>query len=162
MGSPVNTDAGRATIAKGSLLKTALVINSGSSSLKFGVYRQADMGTVLHGAADFSLQTGSGESGFWVTQSDGGHKQFHQVSTEDHEALAGSIANLLASQQIKPDVIAHRVVHGGPHVRDHCLIRPQILQHLSAADIYAPLHNDAALAVEAEMQTLIHRVPQLA
>ena len=162
MGSPVNTDAGRATIAKGSLLKTALVINSGSSSLKFGVYRQADMGTVLHGAADFSLQTGSGESGFWVTQSDGGHKQFHQVSTEDHEALAGSIANLLASQQIKPDVIAHRVVHGGPHVRDHCLIRPQILQHLSAADIYAPLHNDAALAVIAAMQTLFPGVQQVA
>lgn len=147
---------------KGLDLKTALVINSGSSSLKFGVYRDQGIATVLHGATDFAAQADPGKPGFWVTLGDSAHKQFHEASGEDHEALARGIGGLLASQRVKPDVIAHRVVHGGPHVRSHCLIRPDILQHLSAADIYAPLHNDAALAVIAVMQVMFPGVQQVA
>ena len=143
-------------------MRTALVINSGSSSLKFGVYRDQGIAAVLHGTTDFAAQTDTGQPGFWVTQGDSPQKQFHGASAEDHVALARSIANLLASQRIKPDVIAHRVVHGGPHVRSHCLISPQILQHLSAADIYAPLHNDAALAVIAATQALFPGAQQVA
>lgn len=143
-------------------MKIALVINSGSSSLKFGVYSDQGIATVLHGTTDLAAQTDADQPGFWVTQGDSAQKQFHGASAKDHVALARSIAGLLSSQRIKPDVIAHRVVHGGPHVRGHCLIHPEILQHLSAADIYAPLHNDAALAVIEAMQAMFPDVQQVA
>lgn len=143
-------------------LKTALVINSGSSSLKFGVYRDDGIEQVLHGVADFAEQAATGKSGFWLTQPANGQQEFHEVPAEDHTALAQHIAELLSRQHIKPDVIAHRVVHGGPHVRKHCRISTKILPHLSAADIYAPLHNDAALAVIQAMNTLFPGVEQVA
>lgn len=142
-------------------MKTALVLNSGSSSLKFGVYREGQAESVLHGMADSAAHDPSGKTGLWVTQA-GSERQFHELPTAEHAGLVRFIAQLLLGKQIKPDVIAHRIVHGGPHVRSHCSISPQILQHLSAAGVYAPLHNDAALAVISATSEIFTNVRQLA
>ena len=46
-----------------------------------------------------------------------------------------------------PNAIGHRVVHGGPHVRSHQRLTPQVLRDLERAADFAPLHVPPALAV---------------
>jgi acetate kinase len=45
-----------------------------------------------------------------------------------------------------PDIVGHRIVHGGAKVRDHCLIDDQVLSDLEAAKTLAPLHVPPSLA----------------
>ncbi len=44
-----------------------------------------------------------------------------------------------------PDAVAHRMVHGGPKLRRHALIDPEVLAQLEAAQALAPLHVPPAL-----------------
>ena len=76
---------------------TVLALNSGSSSLKFGMYRVNSKG------ADKLL----GDS----------------VSTaDDPDAMARVVGVLAASGMPPSNVIGHRIVHGGPALRQHCHI----------------------------------------
>lgn len=43
------------------------------------------------------------------------------------------------------DAVAHRIVHGGPWVRAHCVIDDQVLERIEAAASFAPLHVPPAL-----------------
>jgi acetate kinase len=42
---------------------------------------------------------------------------------------------------------AGRIVHGGPKLRQHCLIDDSVLRQLDAATAFAPLHIPSALSV---------------
>lgn len=44
------------------------------------------------------------------------------------------------------DIIAHRIVHGGPNLSGTCLITRQVQEEIEKAAQLAPLHNPAALA----------------
>jgi len=46
-----------------------------------------------------------------------------------------------------PVAVGHRIVHGGPRLRRHCLIDDEILRQLEAAIAFAPLHIPSALSV---------------
>jgi acetate kinase len=45
-----------------------------------------------------------------------------------------------------PDVVGHRIVHGGAKVREHCVIDAAVMADLEAATALAPLHVPPALA----------------
>ena len=102
-----------------------LALNSGSSSLKFGVYR---------------VDSAGAEKLFGETLS--------TVSTADHPDPITRVASVLAASGMPPpDAIGHRIVHGGPALRRHCLIDDAVMQKLQAAAGFAPLHTPAALAL---------------
>ncbi len=61
-----------------------------------------------------------------------------------------------------PAAIGHRIVHGGPTLRRHCLIDERVLGALDAAVAFAPLHAPAALAVIRYAQQHFAGVPQVA
>ncbi|MBC8057837.1 MAG: acetate kinase [Rhizobiales bacterium] len=119
---------------------TVLALNSGSSSLKFGLYRvdavQADC--LLDGAAECASAEGQAE------------------------AMADVVARLVASGLPSPDAIGHRVVHGGPALKRHVLIDATVLQQLDAAATFAPLHGPAGLAVIRLAQQHFAGTPQVA
>jgi acetate kinase len=50
--------------------------------------------------------------------------------------------------------VGHRVVHGGPNLRTHQLITPQVLEQLRAATHFAPLHIPQALKLIAAAQSI--------
>lgn len=106
---------------------SVLVFNAGSSSVKFGLYRVlAGMAEpVFHEAVEFTGPAGQ--------------------PLQQGPDILGHIQGLLAQYQSEPDIVAHRIVHGGPHVRSHCLIDARVLKQLDAASFFAPLHNTAAL-----------------
>ena len=117
-----------------------LALNSGSSSLKFGLYRVDSIGAEkLFGE---SLPT---------------------VSTADHPDPMTRVASVLAASGMPPpDAIGHRIVHGGPMLRRHCRIDDAVLQQLHVAAAFAPLHTPAALALIRFAQQHFPGVPQVA
>jgi acetate kinase len=114
-----------------------LALNSGSSSLKYGLYRVDSAG------AEKLL----GES---------------VATADDPDVMAGAARALAASGMPPPDAIGHRIVHGGPSLRQHCRIDEAAMQQLEVAAAYAPLHAPAALALIRYAQRQFPGVPQVA
>jgi len=135
---------------KGDLI---LVLNSGSSSLKFGVYYRgaSDEEPLLTGSADGvgrsngSLRIRSAD-GKTLLQRDGGHESQGQALSAVAEAMRG--------HSDMPAAVVHRVVHGGPKLRTHQRITPQVLEQLRAAIHFAPLHIPQALALIGSAQKI--------
>ncbi len=126
---------------------TVLALNSGSSSLKFGLYRVGPSGaeTVLSGEAD-SIGGSSGK----FSAKDARHRELvsETASIPSQRDAVVRIGRLLADVKIpSPDAVGHRVVHGGPTLRRHCLIDDAVLRQLEASAAFAPLHTPAALSV---------------
>jgi acetate kinase len=54
------------------------------------------------------------------------------------------------------------MVHGGPHLREHQIITPDLLRTLEAATQFAPIHIPAALKLLRETEKLLPGIPQYA
>jgi acetate kinase len=139
-----------------------LALNSGSSSLKFGLYRVGPMKADL-------LLTGEAEA------IGGEGSRFHAQDLRDNARLAETapiadqrdaitrIGKFLDDNSAPaPVAIGHRVVHGGPKLRQHCLIDEQVLHQLDAASAFAPLHTPAALSVIRFAREHFPALPQVA
>src|ERR1700676_35072 len=122
-----------------------LALNSGSSSLKFGIYYRGatDEEPLLTGSAE---GIGHSNGSLHIRSSDGkilvGRECDHESQTEALATLAAEVRNHLHAA---PAAVGHRVVHGGPELRTHQLITPQVLNQLRAATHFAPLHIPQAL-----------------
>jgi len=139
-----------------------LALNSGSSSLKFTVYRvDASRSEVLLSGTAESI--GSNVGKFSAVDS----RQHEVISEAAHfanqsEAFA-RIALLLGSATLPaPTAVGHRVVHGGAALRQHCLIDDVVFTQLEHAATFAPLHAPAALSVIAMARQLFPTLPQVA
>lgn len=79
-----------------------------------------------------------------------------------HDALK-RVADVLQQHLREPLVaVGHRVVHGGPKLRTHCEITPQVEQTLRDAVPFAPLHLPPSLALIDEARQIFHDVPHYA
>jgi acetate kinase len=77
--------------------------------------------------------------------------------------LEASIGKLLAESSMPaPAAIGHRIVHGGPRLRQHCLIDDSVLRELEAASVFAPLHIPSALSVIRVARQHFPGLPQVA
>ena len=139
-----------------------LALNSGSSSLKFGLYRAgaSHVEILVSGKADLA----GGEKGqFYADDSHGTPLVREATFFADQGAAIVRIARLLADTgQPAPAAVGHRVVHGGPQLRRHCLIHAAVLRQLEAATAFAPLHIPPALTVIRLAQEHFPHLPQAA
>jgi acetate kinase len=112
-----------------------LALNSGSSSLKYGLYAVT-----------------SGHPSLLV----GGTIE----TTDEHGVFFDAIDLALRKASVPaPTVIGHRIVHGGPRRDHHCRIDDAIMDDLKTACAFAPLHGPASLALIGMAQA---RYPALA
>jgi acetate kinase len=131
-----------------------LVLNSGSSSLKFGIYSRGanDEEPLFTGSAagigrdNGTLQINS-SSGERLLQRDG-------LIESQIDALAAIAAVIREHIHTTPVAVGHRVVHGGPNLRTHQLITQQVMDGLRAATHFAPLHIPQALSLIASAQSI--------
>jgi acetate kinase len=139
-----------------------LVLNSGSSSLKFGVFieHDGDERAWLSGSAkgigreDGSLSIRSSDGAIDVSQD--------HVLESQHDALQ-RVADVLRDHLRDPlAAIGHRIVHGGPNVREHCEITAGVEQTLRAAIPFAPLHLPASLDLIDEARGIFTDTPHYA
>ena len=118
---------------------TVLALNSGSSSLKYGLYAVDSEPVLLVG-------------GTIETPDDDG---------DDHARFFDTIETALKGWP-RPTVIGHRIVHGGPHRKAHCRIDDAVMADLAAACAFAPLHGPASLTLIRAAEARYPRVPQVA
>ena len=139
-----------------------LALNSGSSSLKFGLYRVGASRTeaLLTGAAD---AIGDEAAGFQARDARGGTLVSERLPLAGQGEAIERIGRLLAGAGLPaPAAIGHRVVHGGPKLRQHCPIDDAVLAQLEAATAFAPLHTPAALSVIRFAREHFPGLPQVA
>jgi len=133
-----------------------LALNSGSSSLKFGIYYRgagdSDEMPLLAGSAE---RIGKSDGSLHIRSSDGNtliaRECIHESQSDALATLAAAVRNHI---QAAPIAVGHRVVHGGPHLREHQLITPQVLDQLRAATHFAPLHIPQSLNLIASAQKI--------
>lgn len=133
-------------------LGTVLVVNSGSSSLKFALYLRGQAGAeprraVTRGQVD-GLQAGGtprlclpGQPPRELDTAAGTESTRHAAALEAlqaHLAAAAPEAQVLA--------VAHRIVHGGPHYRAPVALDDAVLALLGTLEPLAPLHQPYNLA----------------
>src|SRR6056297_776051 len=127
-----------------------LVLNAGSSSIKFAVF-DGNLNEVLSGMAD-----GIGGPGFLKV---GTGKT--ELDLADHDAALSAALDALRGQDLPPErftAAAHRVVHGGTTLTAPARVTPDILNKIRACVPLAPLHNPHNIAA---METLARLVPDL-
>jgi acetate kinase len=85
------------------------------------------------------------------------------VSAATRHEPAERIARLLHEARLPPPaIIGHRIVHGGPSLRHHCLIDDAVLHGLEEATPFARLHIPPALAVVRDARAHFPALPQVA
>jgi len=139
-----------------------LALNSGSSSLKFGLYRVSASRTeaLLSGEAQ---SIGEESGGFHAQDSQANSLLSETVSIPTQRDAIIRIGQVLVGCKMPaPVAVGHRIVHGGPNLRQHCLVDESVLRQLDAAAAFAPLHTPSALSVIRFAQEHFPGIPQVA
>jgi acetate kinase len=139
-----------------------LALNSGSSSLKFGLYLVGPTKThpLLTGEAEAIGEEGSQ---FRAQDLRNNARLAEKAPIASQKDAIVRIGKLLDDRSAPaPVAIGHRVVHGGPKLRQHCLIDEQVMHQLDAASAFAPLHTPAALSVIRFAREHFPGLPQIA
>jgi acetate kinase len=139
-----------------------LVINTGSSSLKLGLYAERDgqEHLLFDGLAD-----GIGRDSGTLTIRGAEGKVLRSEalgSTTQHEAMREAVQWLAELSSGVPCAIGHRVVHGGPRLTTHQRITPEVLEQLRQCVHFAPLHIPMALQLIEEAQSAYPQIPEFA
>ena len=139
---------------------TTLVLNSGSSSLKFAIYRGLQVEPVISGLAE---RLNSDEASLSIEQNS--VKVSHSLNSGGHEeALRMAIHKMQSAGALgdAPDLIGHRIVHGGEHFNEPALITDEVVALIESCSHLAPLHNPAGLlGIEVAVQ-IFPKTPQVA
>ena len=130
-----------------------LVLNSGSSSLKFALIEPASGRVIAHGIAE---RLGGAEPTF---QFDSNAERGLGHGAALPEALAALLDEL---KGVPVTAVGHRVVHGGEAFSESVLLDDAVLNEIRACSELAPLHNPAnVLGIEAARRAFA-ALPQVA
>ena len=114
-------------------MQNILALNCGSSSLKYGVYRGVEC----------------------VFDDDAQEIKDHRL------ALTKALEHLSTQGFRQFSIVGHRVVHGGPDLRQHFVLTDETLAKLRSSVPFAPLHLPASLAVIDAVREKMPAVPQV-
>lgn len=122
--------------------KPILIINCGSSSIKFAVIKPVSRQHLISGLVENIGHTNTLLK--WTQQT---KQQKQVISGSHHEKALQAILSLLDQQQLLDTIqaTAHRVVHGGSLLTEPVLAEPAVLKQIESCIPLAPLHNPANL-----------------
>ena len=129
-----------------------LVLNSGSSSLKYQVIDTTTKEMLVKGNYERI-----GQDKAFLTHKVHGEKHKFEHPATNHEKAIQFVMDRLVSENYgifksldELDAIGHRVVHGGEKFKDAVLVTDEVIQGIKDTEELAPLHNPAAiLGIEA-------------
>ncbi len=128
-----------------------LVLNSGSSSVKFNLFDMTNERPLLEGMAE---RIGVDGAFHWTA---GAEQDQRDLPLPNHESALLEVMELVSRRIPKGrciNVVGHRVVHGGPKYGESVLVTDEVLADIEAYSLYAPLHNPAnALGIRAALHT---------
>lgn len=128
-----------------------LVLNAGSSSLKFNLF---DMGPEVSIAEGMAERISLDEAILACTFN--GEKRKEVMHLPTHKEALEAILERLRDTVLHDTpihAVGHRVVHGGPKYGDSVLVTEEVVSDIEAFAMYAPLHNPAnALGIRTAME----------
>lgn len=148
-----------------------LVINCGSSSVKFSLINPSSGEEMLNALAERlnSVEASLKIKLFRVDESDKDDKE-NVISNQSiaapysHQSAIEQLVNYLQQQQLisKISAIGHRVVHGGETYCQPTLISPTVVKDIEKLSKLAPLHNPANVIGIKAAQQAFSNLPQVA
>jgi acetate kinase len=143
----------------------AVVLNAGSSSLKFCVYRRPEANAwrleargQIEGIGTSPRFTAKGESGSLLADHPLGETVTDGRAALD--ALAGWLRSRYGGSRVLG--VGHRVVHGGATFAGPTIVTPRVMEELRALVPLAPLHQPHNLAAIDAVSERLPDVPQVA
>ena len=151
--------------------ETLIVVNAGSSSLKFNVYqlpvaqtRDVDELTFLYGGQVSGI--GTERAHFAVKGAVG--QILEDQALNQHQGQSLHSAQDLLTRWLKqhlskaPLAVGHRIVHGGTQLKESVVIDDEVLHYLQTLAPLAPLHQENNLAPVRVVRTHWPNLPQVA
>ena len=139
-----------------------LVLNSGSSSIKFSIY-EAGSGKrmrLFEGAVD-GICTDLGQ--FWIKDSNGRKLLDRTPSLPDRAVAFKLVADTLHSSEFPaPSAIGHCTVCCGPTVRENQRITSELIDEIESYAVLAPLHTPIGVYIMREALRLFPGIPNFA
>lgn len=142
-----------------------LVINCGSSSLKFQLIDSDTEKAICKGLCDRIGINGS----FIAYTPEGMDKIRIEVKMKDHEAAIAEVIKALTNKEngvveslSQIGAVGHRIVHGGEKFSKATLIDDEVMKAIEECNDLAPLHNPANLIGVRACQSLMPNTPMVA
>ena len=142
-----------------------LVINCGSSSLKFQLINSESEEVIAKGLCERIAIEGSR----MVYTPKGGEKQITVAPMSDHTAAIQMVLAALTDEKTgvvkelgEIGAVGHRIVHGGERFASSTVITEEVLKAIEECNDLAPLHNPANLIGIRACQQLMKDTPMVA
>jgi len=139
-----------------------LVLNCGSSSVKFQLIEMGPEKVLARGLADrVGLEGGKIELKY------GSKKEEVFVNLASHDVAIQKFLKMILDKKIisslsKIEAVGHRIVHGGDMFKESVLITEEVLESIKACIPLAPLHNPANISGIEACTFILGDVPQVA
>lgn len=141
-----------------------LVINAGSSSLKYQLF-DMEKETVL---AKGNCQK-IGIKGSFITHKYGSNSTKIEMELKNHNEAMQKVLSLLTSGEFgvikslnEISAVGHRVLHGGEIYKDSVLVTDEVMKNLEALKPLGPLHMPANISGIVACQKILPSAPQVA
>ena len=140
-----------------------LVLNCGSSSIKYALYDMGDHSVITSGGIE---KIGLPDS--FITVKLNGEKHRMERAVEEHTAGVQWIFEVLTtgdyavlSDLKELDAVGHRMVHGGEKFNKSVVLTPEVMEAFAACNDLAPLHNPANIKGVEAVKALLPEIPQV-
>lgn len=139
-----------------------LIINAGSSSLKFTLYEMPSAKEIVNG---YIQKIGEGDS-FYELKYDG-KKDIKEKDIKNHSEAVQTMLDELLENKFISNVdeikgVGHRVLHGGEFYSKSTLIDEEVLNNIKDLTKLGPLHHPGEIAGIEGMMEVLKDVPQVA
>ena len=141
-----------------------LVLNCGSSSIKYALYNMDDKSVMTSGGAERVGLDGA----FVKVQLPNGEKKQIMHDIPEHTEGVKFIFSLLTDPEIgviksldEINAVGHRMVHGGEKFTESVVITPEVIKAFEAVSDLAPLHNPANMKGVNAVSELMPGLPQV-
>ena len=142
-----------------------LVLNCGSSSIKYKLFEMADRSVIAQGGVE---KIGLKDSFLKFTKPNG-EKKVIEKEMPEHTVGVELILNTLTSAEdgvLKSlnelDAVGHRVLHGGQAFSESVLINDEVIKAIEDNIELGPLHNPANLKGINAVKKILPNIPQVA
>ena len=142
-----------------------LVLNCGSSSIKYKLFEMADHSVLAQGGVE---KIGLPDS-FLQVKLPNGEKVVIEKEMPEHTVGIQLILDTLVDEKIgcikdlkEIEAVGHRVVHGGEKFNQSVVITPEVKEMIVKCAELAPLHNPANLKGIDAIEKILPSVPQVA
>ena len=140
-----------------------LVLNCGSSSIKYALYNMDDQSVITSGGIE---KIGLPDSFITVKLNGEKHKMEHPIG--EHTAGVQYIFEVLTTGEYavlksldELDAVGHRMVHGGEKFNKSVRLTPEVMKAFAECNDLAPLHNPANIKGVNAVTALLPNIPQV-